>query len=538
MTQRDNAPFLEMSGITKTFPGGVVANDDIHFEVAEGEVHGLLGENGAGKSTLMKILYGLYSPDSGDIYFRGDRLELSSPRDAIDAGIGMVHQHFMLIPRLSVLRNVILGRRENRFGRGGPLARFGPLRELAGLLSIDLSTPRERIEAIADDLGIDIDPEVDVWELTVGEQQRVEILKSLYWDVDLLVLDEPTAVLSPTEIEELFETLERLVDQGLTIVIITHKLDELRAITDRVTVLRDGEVVDTVETGSVTQSELAQMMVGRPVSFEVDRKRLSPGERALSVSGLHARDDRGLEAVKGVDLDIDQSEIVGIAGVSGNGQKELVECIVGVREPAAGTITVSGTQLAGGTRSFVDAGISYIPEDRLKFGCAPNLSVMENLIVKDHGKFTSRSGTIDYQAAREYAERLVEEFDIRVPNVDVAAGKLSGGNLQKLIIARELTRDPTLLVANQPTRGVDVGAIEYIQEMLLEQRKSGTGILLISEELDEVLQMSDRIVVMYEGEIVHRTTTDDVDRENISRMMTGGRETTDPPLIPSAQVEP
>ncbi len=525
-------PFLQMEDITKTFPG-VVANDRVDFSVRRGEVHGLLGENGAGKSTLMKILYGLYSADSGAIRLDGQALDLDSPQDAIDSGIGMVHQHFMLISRLTVAENVVLGRREPsaifRSGEGesGSLATTPVVRWFAERFSLGLDAPRERIRELADEYGFEVDVDARIWELSVGQQQRVEILKALYRDVELLILDEPTAVLTPNEAERLFDTLEQLAAEGLSIVFITHKLGEVTTITDRVTVLRDGELVDTVPTDSVTRADLARMMVGREVLFEIDRDPVEKGEPVLEAEHLRALDDRGIETLSGVDLTVSQGEIVGIAGVSGNGQTELAEVLAGLRDLTDGRIRINGTDLTGRSpRAFIDSGVSFVPEDRLRYGCAKDLSIMHNAVMKDfrNSEFGSRAA-LDYAAMREYADRLVEEYDIRgVHSVtEMQAGDLSGGNLQKLILARELNRNPDLLVANQPTRGVDVGAIETLRETILDQRGEGTGVVLISEDLDEVFDMSDRILVIYEGEFVHETTPEEADRERVGLEMTGGK---------------
>jgi ABC-type uncharacterized transport system ATPase subunit len=532
--------FLHMEDIFKQFPG-VVANDHVNFSVRRGEIHGLLGENGAGKSTLMKILYGLYSEDDGHIYLDGRRLDLDSPQDAIDAGIGMVHQHFMLIPRLTVAENVILGERE-------PATVFRPdgdtdsplpdairtnsvLQGLARRFSLGKSVPEERIQALADQYGFDLGVGAKIWELDVGQQQRVEILKALYRDVDLLILDEPTAVLTPNEAERLFESLERLAEEGISIIFITHKLKEIKAITDRVTVLREGENVGTVETAGVTRSDLAEMMVGREVLFQLDKDPVDIGEPVLRARGLRAEDERGIEALSGVDLTVRAGEVVGIAGVSGNGQKELAEVTAGLRDLREGEIVVGGTDLTGAKpRQFVESGVSFVPEDRLRYGCAEDLSVMHNTTMKDfrNGQFGDGQ-VLDYDGLREYAETLVEEFDVRgVHDVaDAKAGDLSGGNLQKLILAREIHRDPDLLVANQPTRGVDVGAIEFIREAILDQREHGTGVILFSEDLDEVFDLSDRILVIYEGEIVHETTPEEADRGRVGLEMTGGTGRTD-----------
>jgi len=525
--------FLRMEGIYKEFPG-VVANDHVDLSVRRGEVHGLLGENGAGKSTLMKILYGLYSADEGDIYLDGELLDLDTPQDAIDAGIGMVHQHFMLIPRLSVARNVVLGMREpsKSFRDGadgdgllGGIGEDGLLRAFAERFTLGLDEPEAKIRRLAEEYGFDVDVASKVWELDVGEQQRVEILKALYRDVDLLILDEPTAVLTPNEAERLFETLRKLTDEGLSIIFITHKLKEVEAITDRVTVLRDGKDVGTVETADVTRSELARMMVGREVLFQLEKDEVSTGDSVLEARGVYADDQRGIEALSGIDLTVHEGEIVGVAGVSGNGQKELAETMVGVRQPTAGSISVDGAEMTDASpRSFIDAGVSFVPEDRHQYGCAGDLSVMHNAAMKEFDDERFGGVRFDYDAIEEYAEELVEEFDVRgVHNVtDAVADDLSGGNLQKLILAREIAREPDLLVANQPTRGVDVGAIEFLRERLLEQREQGTGILLLSEDLDEIFDLSDRILVVYEGEIVYETTPAEADRERVGLEMTGG----------------
>ncbi|MFB6296759.1 MAG: ABC transporter ATP-binding protein [Halobacteriales archaeon] len=510
-----------MRGITKEFPG-VVANDDVDFAVRRGEIHGLLGENGAGKSTLMKVLYGLYQPDAGETVIDGQRRDFEAPRDAIAAGVGMVHQHFMLLPRLSVIRNVVLGEREpaawaRRDGRGDSV-----LDRLGRLFSLGLDRPRERVATLAEEYGLAIDPDAPVRELDIGEKQRVEILKALYRDADLLILDEPTAVLTPGEASRLFETLRDLAEGGLSIVFITHRLEEVTAVTDRVTVLRDGRRVDTVDTGTVAESDLARMMVGREVLFDVESESVDVGEPALRAGGLRASDDRGLDALHGIDLAVRSGEVVGIAGVSGNGQAELAECLVGLRDADAGEIEVGGRDLTGASpRAFIDAGVSYVPEDRLGVGCVPDLSVMHNLMLKSYRE--GEGGLVDYAAARERAEALVEEYDIRGVG-DVArtpAGDLSGGNLQKLVLARELSRDPDVLVANQPTRGVDVGSVEFIRETILEGRADGTGVLLISEDLSEVFALSDRLLVIADGEIVTETTPEATDRERVGLWMAG-----------------
>ncbi len=528
--------FLEMQNILKEFPG-VVANDHVDLQVERGEIHGLLGENGAGKSTLMKILYGLYSQDEGDIYLDGRRLELDSPQDAIDAGIGMVHQHFQLIPRLSVAQNVVLGEREpaTLFRSDGEsrlpeaVRSNGVVQALARRFSLGLDVPTQRIDDLADQYGFDIDATAKIWELDVGQQQRVEILKALYRDADLLILDEPTAVLTPAEAERLFDSLERLTEEGLAIIFITHKLNEVQSVVDRVTILREGKNVGTATVSEVTQADLAEMMVGREVLFNVEKDGVELGEPVLQLQNIHADNDRGIESLSGIDLTVRAGEVVGIAGVSGNGQKELAEVAAGLRRLTDGSITVGGTDLTGAKpKRFVNNDVSFVPEDRLRYGCAEDLSVMHNAAMKEFTdeRFGSQMG-LDYRELAAYAEELVEEFDVRgVRDVtETNAGDLSGGNLQKLILARELARDPDLLVANQPTRGVDVGAIEFIRETLLEQRTDGTGIVLLSEDLDEITDLSDRILVIYEGEFVYETTPEAADRDRIGLEMTGGAST-------------
>ena len=529
----DTDTILELDGITKRFDD-VVANDDIDLSIRRGEVHGLLGENGAGKSTLMNILYGLYSPTNGTIRFRDDEHSFGSPEDAIQAGIGMVHQHFMLIPRMTVLENIVLGEREPPEGVADVNGIVG---SVLGMFTRGRETPRDRVESLADEYGLTVDPDAKVWELDIGERQRVEVLKALYRDVDLLILDEPTAVLTPKEAEQMFDTIRQLVDEGLTVIFITHKLWEIENMTDRVTVLRDGKKIETVETDSVTQGELAEMMVGREVLIRMDKDEVNAGAPVLEAEGITARDDRDVRTLSSVDVTVHEGEIVGIAGVSGNGQRELAECLFGFRNLEAGSIDVRGEDLTEGTpREFIEAGVSFIPEDRYEHGCAPELSVMHNSSVKDYrnGQFRGTGGLLDYGKIEDYSKELVDEFDIRgVSSVtETEAGALSGGNLQKLILGREMSQEPNLLIANQPTRGVDVGAIENIRKLMLEQRQSGTGVLLLSEDLDELLDVSDRILVIYEGEFVYETTPDETDKWELGMYMSTG----EPPEEETKQV--
>jgi simple sugar transport system ATP-binding protein len=527
----DSDAYLKLSGVRKTFPG-VVANDDVDLSVRRGEIHGLLGENGAGKSTLMNVLYGLYDRDAGTIRLDGEPFDPDSPADAIASGVGMVHQHFMLVPRLSVAENVVLGDRQRASrvrtddGPLGALAEVPLLGSVLDALTLDMDPPTERIRELGEEYGLAVPPEAPVWELTVGERQRVEILKALFRDVELLVLDEPTAVLAPDDAERLFETLERLAADGLTIIFITHKLEEVTRLTDRVTVLRDGKRVDTVETDAVTEDDLARLMVGREVLFDVDRPPAEVGDPVLEATGLETEDERGFDVLSDVDLTVRSGEVVGVAGVSGNGQVDLAESLVGVRAPDAGTVSVNGRDLTGqGPRAFLEAGVSYVPEDRLEDATAPELSVLHNLMLKSY-RGDSGFGRLDYDAAAERAERLVSEFDVRgVRDVRTTpAGDLSGGNLQKLVLARELGRDPDVLVAHQPTRGVDVGAVEFLREAILDQRAEGTGVVLLSENLDEVFALSDRILVLSDGEVVAETAPGEADRGTVGRWMGGAVE--------------
>lgn len=494
---------IEMRGITKRFPG-VLANTDVDFDVRPGEVHALLGENGAGKSTLMRQLYGMYQPDSGSILVNGSRATFRSPADAIAAGIGMIHQHFMLVPTLTVAENVALGERSRRW----PLS--------------DTERVAERIRELAEGYKLKVDPEAYVWQLSVGEQQRVEIVKALYKGAGLIILDEPTAVLTPQEVDDLFETLRRMVGEGHSLVFISHKLHEVMAISSRVTVLRDGRVSGTGTTASLSEGELVKMMVGREMA-ELEARKLKAGPERLRIENLRARGDRGSEALKGIDLSIRSGEIVGLAGVSGNGQKELAEVLAGMREAEGGSVKLDGRDITrADLGERVRAGMAYVPEERMQDGAIGEFSVRDNLFLYDHGSKEFRRGIfMRFAKMKERALKLVEDFAVKTPSIDTSLRKLSGGNIQKLILARELSRNPSMLVAAQPTRGVDIGATWYIHQCLLAQREAGTAILLISEDLDEIRGLSDRIAVIYEGRIVGVVDRDLASIEDIGHMMSG-----------------
>jgi simple sugar transport system ATP-binding protein len=493
---------VEMRGITKRFPG-VLANDNVSFDVNAGEVHALLGENGAGKSTLMRMLYGLYLPDEGEIFINGKPQVFRSPADAIAAGIGMIHQHFMLVPKLTVAENVALGLKSSR----------EPM--------LDLKVVSRRLHELSQAYGLRIDPSASVAHLSVGEQQRVEILKALYRDASLIILDEPTAVLTPQEVNDLFTTLKHMVDEGHGLVFISHKLNEVLAISDRVSALRDGRMIGTRPAKGVTRSELVNMMVGREVKPLVPQP-LKAGPVRLSVEGVCATGDRGTEALKGISLEIRTGEILGIAGVSGNGQQELAQCLAGLRKVTSGKISIDGEDVTHTSLRKRMEIAAYIPEERIRDGAIKDFSVQDNLFLRDHSSCDFSFGIflrVAKMASR--ARELVAEFNVKTPQLDTPIKNLSGGNIQKLIMARELSRDPKMLIAAQPTRGVDIGATEFIHQRLLEQRGEGKAILLISEDLDEVRWLSDRIAVMYEGRIIGVVKRDQATVEEIGLMMAG-----------------
>lgn len=495
--------FLRAVNLTKRF-GSLTANSEISFEIARGEIHCLLGENGAGKSTFAECLYGYYQPDAGEIYIRGQKIRIQSPSDAIARGIGMVHQHFVLLRPMTILENIIVGT-----DAAAPI--------------LDFRMARERLNAICEEYGISVDLDSRVWQLSVGEQQWVEILKALFVGVDLLILDEPTAVLTPQEADKLFAILRKMRQEGISILFITHKLREVMAVSDRVTVFRKGELVSTVHTAEVNQMDLASMMVGREVLFQVNKEPREPGEPVLEVQDLRATNDRGLPALMGVSLQVRRGEIVGVAGVSGNGQRELFETIVGVREADSGRILLDNQEITRRSPAWIaDAGISHIPEDRLKEGLIPDFSIAENLILGLHrNRFFWKGLYPDSEAVNEFARRCLEEFSIVATSQDQKTSNLSGGNLQRVILARELSTDPKVLIANQPTRGLDVGAIEYVHQRLIEERDTGVGVLLFSEDLDEILNLSDRIIVLFCGEIVQAIPASKAVREEIGLLMAG-----------------
>jgi simple sugar transport system ATP-binding protein len=499
---------LEMRDIRKEFPG-VVANDGVSFDVRRGEVHALLGENGAGKSTLMNILYGLYRPDGGEIRLNGKPVSFSSAREAIHAGIGMVHQHFMLIPVMTVDENIVLG-----------------VEPHIGLL-LDERGAEQRVRELSEQFGLAVDPTALISDITVGQEQRVEILKALYRGADLLILDEPTAVLTPQEAAELFEIVRSLQADGKSIIFISHKLNEVLEIADRITVLRRGKTIETVPAEGATEESLARAMVGRDVLLRVDKKPGEVGGVLLSVQDLHVTDDRGIEKVRGITFDVRAGEIVGIAGVDGNGQTELIDAICGLQKIESGTVTIAGRELThASARAALDAGIGHIPEDRQRRGLVLEFSIAENIALHDYAKPPdAKWGWIFPNRMVQRARTLIREFDVRGGGPHTRAGGLSGGNQQKVVAAREIGRDPSALIAAQPTRGLDVGAIEYLHRRLVGERDEGRAILLVSLELEEILSLSDRILVIYEGQIVGEHTPD-VSEDEIGLEMLGGKERT------------
>jgi simple sugar transport system ATP-binding protein len=497
-------PLVRMVGIRKTFPG-VVANDDVDFELMPGEVHALLGENGAGKTTLMNILYGIYRPDSGRIYVKGREVSINCPADAMKLGIGMVHQNFLLIDRFTVAENVALGFAKKQ-------------------IRPDIEVKRRIIE-LGERYGLKVDPDAYIWQLSAGEKQRVEIIKALYRESDVLILDEPTSVLTPIEVNELFSTLKKLRSEEKGIVFITHKLEEVFQIADRITVMRKGGVVGVKRREETSKEELARMMVGREILFRVEKKEREKGAVVLEVVDLRALNDKGVPALKGVSFKVRSGEIFGIAGVAGNGQKELVEVITGLRKVPSGKVLINGIDVTNRSpREIGLLGTAHIPEERVKMGIMPGMDLAENLILKRYflPPFC-RKGVLDLKSIRSTAEKLKTEYDIIAPSIMTKAKFLSGGNIQRLILARELSSAPKLVIAAHPTYGLDVGATEYIRRKLIEERDKGAAVLLVSEDLEEVLSLSDTIAVMYQGEIMGIGRPDEFSMEEIGLMMAGSR---------------
>lgn len=497
---------LEMRGISKRFPG-VLANQRVDFDVKSGEVHALLGENGAGKSTLMKILYGMYHPDEGEIVLNSRPVTIDSPTDAINLGIGMIHQHFMLVPSLTVAENVALGLPSSR----GPLT--------------DLDRVSKRIMELADIYGLKMDPSAYIWQLSVGQQQRVEIIKALYRGAALLILDEPTAVLTPQEVDELFVIMNQMVKDGHALIFISHKLHEVVEISHRVTVLRDGHKIGTRPTSEITKQTLANWMVGREIGFVPDRGDVQAGEVRLKLEQVSCDSDRGTPGLRGIGFEVCSGEILGVAGVSGNGQRELAEAITGLRKITKGHVFLESEDITGlAPGDITERMLSYIPEERMRDGMIKNFSISENMILREHHKQPySKMGFLNLRDITRHTEELIARFHVKTPSCETQAKNLSGGNIQKVVLAREISRNPRVILAAQPTRGLDIGATEYVREQLLEQRKQGAAILLISEDLDEILALSDRIAVIYEGKIMDIIPRENATPERLGLLMAGVR---------------
>ncbi|HHQ8007043.1 TPA: ABC transporter ATP-binding protein [Streptococcus pneumoniae] len=496
---------IEMRDITKVF-GGFVANDKINLHLRKGEIHALLGENGAGKSTLMNMLAGLLEPTSGEIAVNGQVVNLDSPSKAASLGIGMVHQHFMLVEAFTVAENIILG---------SELTKNGVL---------DIAGASKEIKALSERYGLAVDPSAKVADISVGAQQRVEILKTLYRGADILIFDEPTAVLTPSEIDELMAIMKNLVKEGKSIILITHKLDEIRAVSDRVTVIRCGKSIETVEIAGATNADLAEMMVGRSVSFKTEKQASKPKEVVLSIKDLVVNENRGVPAVKNLSLDVRAGEIVGIAGIDGNGQSELIQAITGLRKVESGSIELKGDSIVGlHPRQITELSVGHVPEDRHRDGLILEMMISENIALQTYYKEPhSKNGILNYSNITSYAKKLMEEFDVRAASELVPAAALSGGNQQKAIIAREIDRDPDLLIVSQPTRGLDVGAIEYIHKRLIEERDNGKAVLVVSFELDEILNVSYRIAVIHDGKIQGIVSPETTNKQGLGVLMAGG----------------
>lgn len=497
---------LQVKGVTKQFPG-VLANDNVNYELHKGEIHALLGENGAGKTTLMNIIYGLYEADAGEVFLNGEAVNIGNPNDAIAYGIGMVHQHFMLIPVFTVAENIMLGAEEVRG------------------LTLDQRSVVERVRELSKQYGLKVDPRAYVQDLSVGVQQRVEIVKALYRDADILILDEPTAVLTPQEVQDLFRIMRELTEQGVSIIFITHKLKEVLTIADRITVMRAGQTVGTVTPQETDEAQLAAMMVGREVILKVHKEPAQPGEEVLEIDTLRVLDERAVEAVRGMSLSVRAGEILGIAGVQGNGQSELVEAITGLRSVKSGAISIANRDVTGcSPRLIIETGMAHIPEDRQRYGLVLSYPVTDNMVLCTYYRPPfAQHNVLDHQAIDKNGRRLVEEFDVRTPSPYVPTSKLSGGNQQKVIVARELSRPIELLIANQPTRGLDVGSIEYIHREIIKMRDAGCAVLLVSAELDEIMALSDRVAVMYNGQIMDVLPIEDANKRKLGLLMAGSK---------------
>ncbi|GAB6087822.1 ABC transporter ATP-binding protein [Alkaliphilus crotonatoxidans] len=507
---------LSMNNITKAFPG-VLANDQVGLDLKEGEIHALVGENGAGKSTLMNILFGIYQPDQGTITYKGSQITINEPNQAIKLGIGMVHQHFKLVPPLTVTENIVLGS-EPRSG-----------------LWFNKTKAIKEVETLSKQYGLTVDPTAKVESITVGMQQRVEILKTLYRGADVIILDEPTAVLTPQEVKELFNIMKTLTNQGKSIIFITHKLNEVMEIADRATVMRRGKTIGTVNTSETSPSHLAEMMVGRQVLLRVEKQEAKAGEDVLRVEAVSALDERNLPAVNNISFTVRSGEILGIAGVEGNGQSELIEVLTGLKKPVSGEVYLNNKRITGKTaREIKNELVAYIPEDRHKRGLELDFSISENAILGSHFKKPFAKGiTLNYNEINRHADKLIEKYDVRTPNREVHVRNLSGGNQQKIIVARELEIDPVLIIASQPTRGVDIGAIEFIHRQIVKERDNGKAVLLVSAELQEIMSLSDRIAVIYEGEIVAILDARDATEEKLGLLMAGVKDQSTPNIPPS-----
>lgn len=495
---------IEMLNIRKEFPG-IVANDNINLQVKKGEIHALLGENGAGKSTLMNVLFGLYQPEKGEIRVRGDKVDITDPNVANDLGIGMVHQHFMLVDTFTVTENIVLGSEPKKFG------------------TVNLKRAEQEVQELSERYGLNVDPRAKIRDISVGMQQRVEILKTLYRGAEILIFDEPTAVLTPQEIKELIQIMKSLVAEGKSIILITHKLKEIMEVCDRCTVIRKGQGIGTVDVAETNPTELASLMVGREVSFSTDKTQAVPKETYLSIKDLRVKDVRGVEMVKGLDLNVRAGEIVGIAGVDGNGQSELIEAITGLRKTESGEIKLHDSVITNLTpRKVTQAGVSHIPQDRHKFGLVLDFPIGENMVLQSYyEKPFSKNGVMNFKNIYQKANELIEEYDVRTPDAYTKARALSGGNQQKAIIGREVDRSPDLIIAAQPTRGLDVGAIEFIHKRLIEERDKGRAVLLLSFELEEIMNLSDRIAVMFDGQIVSDVKPEETNEQELGLLMAG-----------------